>query len=415
MKKFLVASSLLVLASCNSLPDWLGGAEEEKLPGKRYAVMEESAKIYADSSLASDSIDLTPETTKSYTSSQIVDAGNPPESGLFITYQPIIDDGKIFVIDGESKITALDAKSLTELWSKQIKAPEEDSDLPGGGLAYGYGVLYASTGFGYVVAVSSADGTEIWRRDLGMALRRPPVVVDDKIYAVTTDNQLFCLSAVDGSTVWRHTGASETTSIYGSSMPAVKNEVAVIAYSSGEVFGINTSRGNELWSELIGLGSDRRSAAAGISDVVAAPVIVDGMVYIGGHGGDLAAFNLTNGFRIWSQKLGSINSTPAVYDKWIFAIASNHVVALNRFDGRVKWVVDLQKTEDKKEIVYSGPAIGDGKLLITSSNGKLLQLDPRNGSTLSTSEISDDILTAPVVDGKTAYIINSDSDLEVLR
>ena len=109
----------------------------------------------------------------------------------------------------------------------------------------------------------------------GAPIRRPPVIAGDKVFAITIDNQLFALSVVDGSTLWRHSGANANTSIYGSANAAVKNDVVIAAYSSGEVFGINAPRGNELWSELIATNSDHISAASDLNDVTASPIIVD--------------------------------------------------------------------------------------------------------------------------------------------
>ncbi len=430
MKKFLLFSAAITLASCSYLPEWMGASDDGKiLPGTRYAVMEDNMRITPDASLT-DNVDI-PEISDdaefethngnfgingNLQDVTTANAGSAADSGLFLTSQPVIAEGKIFVIDGESNVVALDAGTLKQAWKLDLDAPEEDRDLPGGGVAYAYGVLYAATGYGHVVAISASNGQELWRKDVGMALRRPPVVVDDKLFAVTADNQLFCLSVVDGGTIWRHSGARETTAVYGSSVPVIKNNVAVIAYSSGEIFGINTARGNELWSELIGLGSSRKSAAAGINDVTAAPVVADGIAYVAGHGGDLAAFNLASGFRIWSQKVGSVSATPWVAGRWIFVIGNgNNIIALNRFDGRIKWASALEKLDGKTPINWSGPVMAGGRLVVAGSHGKLIQLDPQTGTSTGETKIRDGVYSAPVVNGGKVYLLGNNADLVVVE
>lgn len=418
MKKIsLILAPLLLLGACDSLPDWLGSADKPGLPGERFSVMEDNSKLVPHPSMESETVDI-PDEVKTpsnglssgnfalggdLSSVKSIDAGDEPDGDFFLSYPPLAVDNMVYVIDGKSNIYAYDANSLSEKWNKKTEAGKRDRDLPGGGLAQAYNVLYASTGYGDVIALLANDGSQVWKKSLGAPLRRPPVVQDDKVFAVTIDNQLFALSVVDGSTLWRHSGVKENTSFYGSANAATKGDVIVVAYSSGEVFGISIGKGNELWTELVALGADRKSAASALNDVSAAPVIVDGIVYIGGHSGDLDAFNSANGFKIWSQKLGPIDATPWVAGKFIFAIAQgNQLVAMNRFDGRIKWVSSLPVPEDKDvKNIWSGPVMAGGKLFVVGSSGKLLQIDPQNGQIGKTIEIPEGVFTAPVIaDGK---------------
>lgn len=423
---FLLCSTLL-LASCSALPDWLGSGEDTVLPGERYAVMEDSTKIIADPTLQTESVDMPPAADFSSAGSNYgnynlpgdlssidtADAGDKPLDEFILAYPPIVDNNTVYVIDGRSNISAYDSESLKEKWTKKSDASKKDRDLPGGGIAAAYGVLYASTGYGEVTAISQSDGATIWKKSLGAPLRRPPVVANDKVFAVTIDNQLFALSVIDGATLWRHSGVRESTSFYGSTSMSVKGDVAVAAYSSGEVFGINVPRGNELWTELVSTNSDLQSAASGLNDVSASPVIVDGIVYIGSNSGDLTAFNAGNGSVVWKQRLGSITTTPWVAGKYIFVISQgNQLSAVNRFDGRVRWVISLpQSSKPEKRSFYSGPVIGGGKLIIVSSRGKLLQYDPADGRAMQKIDIPEGIYSTPVIANGKLYLLTREAEI----
>ncbi len=428
MKKnnFLICA-LLLLSSCSSLPSWLGSGEKPKLPGDRYAVMEDAPKIAAEPGMQAETVDIPQATTATPTNAntgnvtlsgdlnavQSVSAGDEPENEFFLAFAPSVDGNTVFVIDGHSNISAYDAETLKQKWQKKSTASKKDRDLPGGGITSAYGVLYAATGYGEVVAVSETDGALIWKKNLGAPLRRAPIVANDKVFAATIDNQLFALSVIDGATLWRHSGVRETTSFYGSTSLAVKGDIVIAAYSSGEVFGINAPRGNELWTELVSTSTDLQNASSALNDVSASPVIADGLVYISSNSGDLTAFNATNGTIIWRQKIGSVTSTPWVAGKYIFAISQgNQLMALNRFDGRVKWVSGLPQSKKKgKHNFYSGPVMAGGKLLLISAQGKLLQYDPADGRNMQNLKIPKEIYSAPAIANGKLYMLTREAEL----
>jgi outer membrane protein assembly factor BamB len=195
----------------------------------------------------------------------------------------------------------------------------------------------------------------------------------------------------------------------------VKDELVVVAYSSGEVFGINTTRGSEAWVETLSTGTERRKTASNFVDVSAAPVIVDAIAYIASQNGNVVALNLNSGFRIWDLKTGPISSTPAVIGKFIFVSAEGkRLVAINRFDGSVKWVTNLPEKEDPKEtIMWTGPVANNGKLYLVSSKGQLLEFDANTGAATKTFTTNERIYSQPIIKDGKMYLLTSNGELVV--
>jgi len=78
-----------------------------------------------------------------------------------ITGQPVVSDSRVFVMDSQTKVSAV-STSGQSLWSRDLTPPEErNQDASGGGIAVENGQIYATTGFGEVVAVDAASGAEI--------------------------------------------------------------------------------------------------------------------------------------------------------------------------------------------------------------------------------------------------------------
>lgn len=411
---------LLTITSCNHLPDWLGAAEDPPIPGERHSVMSLDNSMSPDESMKFEEVNLNPQSKNlanpqygnhylsgSLTEVDYVSAGDGAGDFFFLTSGPIFADNTIFVLDGSHTLRAFDL-NLKQIWKAKITAPQDKENYPVGGIAAKDGVIYATTGFGDLVAVNLNDGSEIWRKNLEMPVRNAPVISGDKLFVITNNNDLFTFDRETGENLWRHNGVSETTKIYGSSAPAVKNNIVVAAYSSGEIFGINADQGRELWTELLSLSSDKTKASASINDITASPIIVDGIAYVTSHTGNLSAFNISNGFRIWERPIAS-GTTPFVSDRFLFVTGDDgRLFAINRFNGQIKWSKTLPK---KERNFYSGPVIAGDKLLIVSSKGKLLQIDPKTGKGIKQIDIPDGVYTPISVFNGKVYLYSNDADL----
>lgn len=422
MKKAELLIIPFLLASCNHLPDWMGAGEDPPLPGERFSVMSLDNALEPDESIKFEEVDIPPQSKDLGNSSEgnhyiagdltkvsSVNIGSSADDYFFITSKPIYAANRVFVMDGEHSLHALDL-NMKQIWQSKIEAPEDKQSYPTGGIAANEGFAYITTGFGDVVAVNTADGSEIWRRNVGMPVRNAPVIANNKLYVITTSNDLYVFDGETGESLWRHSGVAETTKIYGSAAPAVKNAVTVAAYSSGEIFGINNEQGIEIWTELLSLSSDRTKASASINDITASPIIVDGIVYVTSHTGNISAFNLTNGFRIWEQPIASGTNVYVAGRHLYITGDDGKVLALNRFDGRVKWVSQLP-LEDGKSIFYSGPVMAGNMLLIVSSNGELLKLDPKTGNIISQLKIPENVYAPISVFNGRVYLYSNDAKL----
>lgn len=428
----------LALFGCDAMPDWMGKAEKPPLPGERVEIIPSGEEVKPDPKLAAAQVVLpAPRDNDSWKEPganaqyqnlalsgklneiMIEPAGQGGDGFYLLQTEPVIVAGRVFTLDAANTVTSFNAANFKQkLWSVQIKPPGEKENVPGGGIAYGGGKIYVATGFGSVVALSAKDGTEIWRKALNLPMRKGPRVLGNKIFVATANNELYALSASDGSLVWKHSGAPETAGVLGSAVPALRNNLVVMAYSSGEVFGINADRGSELWSEMLAAGSKDTESAGSMNDVDAQPVIADDMVYIVSHGGVLAAFNIASGFRVWEAKISSVE-TPWIGGDFLFLVTTeNKVVAVERKTGKVKWATELAtyaKEEDKSRISWSGPIMARGRLLVSGSAGELEVISPQNGRIERRISIPERVFTPPIVVNGKIYLFSDRAEIISLK
>ncbi|MFL6829982.1 MAG: PQQ-binding-like beta-propeller repeat protein [Sphingomicrobium sp.] len=348
-----------------------------------------------------------------------VQAGRGTSLTARLAAEPIVADGRVYVIDTMATVRAFDAKTGAQLWASQtptIKGTE--TSLYGGGIAYDGGRVFATNGIGYVAALDARTGGIVWQVRPGGPLRGSPTVVPGTLYVMSQDNQIYSLNASNGSLNWSQAAALEIAGVFGTASPAVAQGTVVAGFSSGELNAYRYENGRMVWQDALQRTTIRTSVSS-LSDIDADPVIDNGQVFAVGQGGRMVALELTTGQRIWELNIAGI-STPWVAGDWIFVVTDQaKLLCLARSNGHVRWITSLPQFEHQKskrgQIDYKGPVLAGGRLIVTGSNGTLINVDPTTGSYQSQTRVRAGVSLAPVVANSTLYVLDDDARLYAYR
>ena len=148
-------------------------------------------------------------------------------------------------------------------------------------------------------------------------------------------------------------------------------------------------------------------------------MVDSGQVFAIGKGGRMVALELTSGQRMWEQNIAGI-STPWVAGEWVFVVTDEaKVIAMARSTGRVRWINQLPRWQNEKgkkgPIFYYGPVLAGDRLIVASSQGALINIDPATGSFQSQTNIGAGVNLQPVVAGSTLYILDDRGRLTAFR
>jgi outer membrane protein assembly factor BamB len=347
------------------------------------------------------------------------DVGAGTSSSRILTAGPVVAEGKVFVKDAESTVSAFDANTGGRIWSVTLK-PEKarDANEFGGGVAYYGGRLFVTTGFADVFCLDPNDGHEIWNSTVSAPIRGAPLVFGDRVFSISIDNKLHAMAAVDGSDLWNFTGLQEVAGYVGGNSAAGASDVIVAPFSSGELVELRAENGRTVWNESL-VGPRRESRAFGnLADIRGRPVIDRDLVIAMGSAGTIAAIDLRAGQRIWERNVGG-SQTPWLAGRFIFVVTSGaDVAALERSTGKVKWVTPLTQYADEKRrepIQWAGPVLASDRLLIGGSTGELLALSPYTGEVTGKLELREPMRLAPVIANRTIFILADSGRLIALR
>ncbi|HEX8525404.1 PQQ-binding-like beta-propeller repeat protein, partial [Allosphingosinicella sp.] len=147
---------------------------------------------------------------------------------------PIVADGRIYTIDTQAVIRALNPQNGAVIWQTQLRGEGASAEtLFGGGVSFANGRIYATNGAGDAGALDAATGSVIWRVRPGGPLRGSPTIGSPNVYVVSQDNQLFALNEATGESLWTRSGSVEASGVFGSAAPAFAQSTVVAGYSSG--------------------------------------------------------------------------------------------------------------------------------------------------------------------------------------
>jgi outer membrane protein assembly factor BamB len=336
---------------------------------------------------------------------------------VHVTAPPVLADGRVYVMDAEADVVALDARTGAQIWKRRLKADNRRDKVGfGGGVAYSNGKLYVSSGFRFVAQLDAATGEVGWRQDVASPIHGAPTISAGKVYAISTDNELLTFDLATGAPAWNFQALVEPARILSASSPAIAGDVVVAAFASGELVALRAGNGNDLWNNALSRAS-RTNALSEIRDVAGRPVIFKGDVFAASHSGVFAAVDLRSGQPRWSLPVSSITTPWPAGDVVYIISRAGELVCASRETGQVYWIKDLnegiKKTQDKN--LFFGPVLASDKLIVVSSDGRALSINPKTGEVTKTLKIGGPALITPVAAGGMVYVVTDKAELVAIR
>lgn len=447
-------AAIVVLPGCSdSLPSLPKVSElnpfKEKippLPGKRIPVMPVQEKVAGELADGSAPIVLpAPRANESWTQPGGEPTNSPGNLALAgslkqawsasagtgssktgrVMASPIVYDGRVYALDAGGKVSAFSVNGGSAVWSASL-APENlnkgsgfsasnlfslgagDGGAYGGGLAADGGRIYAASGYGTVVALEPGTGKRIWEKALGVPIRSSPTTANERVFVMTMEGRLYCLSGADGTELWSVRGLPQQASLGLNSSPAVDGDIVVAPYTSGDLVALRVSDGSAVWSESLSR-TRTTSQLASMSDA-ARPAIDNGVVFAVGHGGRMVATKATSGERLWSLNVPS-TQMPMVAGETVYVVDTNgQLMAISRRDGKIQWTAKLTGAK-----TWSGPILAGSTLWLTSNKGQLVGVDPSTGRITGQLDLGDPVYIAPIVAQGRMFVLTDGAKLIALN
>lgn len=148
------------------------------------------------------------------------------------------------------------------------------------------------------------------------------------------------------------------------------------------------------------------------------PAVVDGVVYVGSHTGDLYAIDATSGELKWKFPTGGeISSSPAVAGGMIFVNNDDGFYAMDAVTGREKWRLKTGQPvpfNHRWDYYQSSPAWVDGIVYFGSADGFIYAVKAETGEVVWKYKTEGRVRSSPAIAGGVVYCGSMDGNLYAL-
>lgn len=293
-----------------------------------------------------------------------------------------------------------DAELLRKLWSTDLGEGSGKSGAAARPFVFGTRV-YATDVEDGLYAIDADSGKTMFQRKIeNDGFAAGAAANEQVVVAGTLNGRVFAFDAGTGADLWEARVSSEVLAA-----PVIADGLVIVRCNDGRMFGLDQNDGSRKWV------FDRGLPLLSVRGYVQ-PMYRDGVVFIGYETGKIVALRANDGSMLWEQAVGvaegrtelqrmtDVDGELVLDGDRLYAVNyRGQVVAMTPDSGRPIWNRDLSS--------YTGLSMSGGQLYVADDNATLWALDAGNGS----SQWSEDAyenrwLTTPVVAGD--FLVSGD-------
>ena len=337
-----------------------------------------------------------------------------------ISVAPVVADGRIFTLDAGSGLVAT-AMSGGRLWATDLTADfDKGGNVSGGGLAYGAGLVFATTGYGELIAIDPASGAVQWRQRLDVAVTGAPATNGEAVYVAGRDGSAWAVDAGTGKLRWTLAGLPAALGTVGTAAPAVGDRAVLFPYAAGVLTAALKVGGTQVWQAPVA-GKRLGRAYAYNGDVTGDPVIDGGRIYLGTSAGRTVALSASGGEEIWSAGEGAMGPVLVAGGSLFLVNDEAMLVRLDAETGAVIWTAPMPYFENDKPkrqkaiTAHYGPVLAGGRIVVASGDDLLRFFDPASGAALGNVALPGGAAAQPALAGGMLFVVTGNGQLMAYR
>ncbi len=321
-----------------------------------------------------------------------------------VALAPAFDGERLFAAGNGGRVVALSVADGRQIWTQELEATLS------GGPGYGGGLVVVGGADGSVFALEAETGAVRWRRQVSSEVLASPAVSGQIVLVRSADERVYALDATDGGELWVHQQTMPSLVLRGSAGFAIANGIAVTGYDNGRVNALQIRDGQLVWETPV-VTPTGRTEIERMVDVNATPRIIGRDVYAVSFQGRVVALALETGRVLWSQDISSSAGLAADGTLVYVTDADSEVRAFDRLNGTRRWHQAALRARSLTAPVVVGDAVAVGDFdgwvhLLSRTSGELVAR-VRAGSGA--------IHTAPVVLGPWLLVQTAGGTLTAFR
>ena len=325
-----------------------------------------------------------------------------------LNFKPVfLNDGMIFFDKKGSIIRYKDTQKI--VWKKNFYKKNERKLNPQlNFLLHGEDLLVADNIAKYY-SVNINSGKINWSKNSTYPFNSEIKKNNSKFFIVDYKNTLRCYNIKDGSEHWNLQTEDSFTISNSKFSLIIIDDMVVFSNSMGDITSVDIETGSIIWQ----LPTQSSNIINETYNFKTSKLVSDGKsIFFSNNKNEFYSVDVKTGITNWINDINS-NLTPIIIGNLLFTVSNDgylHVVEKNK--GNIIRINDLYKNykiKKRKDINPVGFAIGNSKLFLTNTDGKMLIVDLSLGSITGIEKVSANLSSKPFIYNQNLFVIKNGS------
>ena len=325
-----------------------------------------------------------------------------------LNYKPLfLNDGLIF-FDNKGSIIRYDNNQKV-LWKTNHYSKSEKKLKPRLNFVLEEENLLVTDSIAKYYSVNINTGEVNWSKNNTYPFNSEIKKNKKRIFVVDYKNILRCYNINDGSECWNLPTEESFTMSNSNFSLIIVNDMIIFSNSLGDITGVDIESGLIAWQ----LPTQSSSIINETYNFKISKLVSDGKsIFFSNNKKEFYSIDVKTGTINWINEINS-NLTPIISDDLIFTVSNEgflYVVEKNK--GNILRITDIYinyKSKKRKDVKPIGFAIGNTKLYLTSTDGKMIIVDLSHGNIIGSEKVSGNFASQPFIFNQNLFIIRNGS------
>ena len=328
-----------------------------------------------------------------------------------LNFKPVfLNDGLIF-FDKKGSIIRYDNNQKV-LWKKNHYSKLEKKLKPKLNFALVDQNLLITDSISKYYSINVNSGELIWSKNNIYPFNSEIKRGKNKIFVIDYKNTLRCYNINDGSECWNLPTEDSFTISSSNFSLIIDGELIIFTNSIGDVTAVDIDSGLITWQ----LPTQSSSIINETYNFKVSKLVSDNKsIYFSNNKNEFYSIDVKTGTTNWINEINS-NLTPIISGNLIFTVSNEgylHVIEKN--NGNIIRISDLYldyKIKKRKNVKPIGFAIGDKKLYLTNTDGKMIIVDLNLGKVIGVEKIAGNFTSRPFIFNQSLFVIRNGSIIQ---
>ena len=328
-----------------------------------------------------------------------------------LNFKPVfLNDGLIF-FDKKGSIIRYDNNQKV-LWKKNHYSKLEKKLKPKLNFALVDQNLLITDSISKYYSINVNSGELIWSKNNIYPFNSEIKRGKNKIFVVDYKNTLRCYNINDGSECWNLPTEDSFTISSSNFSLIIDGELIIFTNSIGDVTAVDIDSGLITWQ----LPTQSSSIINETYNFKVSKLVSDNeSIYFSNNKNEFYSIDVKTGTTNWINEINS-NLTPIISSNLIFTVSNEgYLYVIEKNNGNIIRISDLYinyKIKKRKNVKPIGFAIGDKKLYLTNTDGKMIIVDLNLGKVIGVEKIAGNFTSRPFIFNQSLFVIRNGSIIQ---